>query len=172
MKQINKNLFYTAGLIFFVGITLILSSCQTIPPGIPPKGDIVEISNYNENPLSADDAVNKMFTALSTCEPLSSKENIPSIPPIITNSSSEKTDYNMTSLSIRLMRMLAISEIVRVTIDNNYDYKISSYFTPTPESLKFPNMEIFIWTVTVTNKNEADPAWKYSLKVLIPKNKE
>jgi len=167
-----KKSFYIIWILFFTGLMFLFSSCQTIPPGIAPKGDIVEISSYDETPLSTDNAVNNMFTALSTSEALSSGESIPVIPPITTAYTSEKTNYSMTNLSIRLMRMLAISEIVKVSIDNNYDCKISSYFTPAPDSLKFPNMNIYTWTITVNKKNEIEPSWKYSIKVLIPKDKQ
>jgi len=142
----------------FVTLLLILAGCQSLPPGTPPEGPIVEINQKNDSmPVTPKQATNIMVTAIATSSPLGTD----SIPPNI----ELVNDKYPSKLSV-LKGLLAMN-MVNFNPTLRFDYRLYSIFTnsPSQETSKF---HILNWQLFLITLPQNKLIWKHAAKIKIP----
>ena len=169
----------TVILVLFMSSIIIITSCESIPPGTPPDGPIVSINTTDEIPLSPDNAINDMTTAIATSPVLYEYGDIPTVSLQGQAISEELKDFgeNLGYLTSHLFRNIAEMDMVKLPVSlnsNKINFTICSTFSKSycNNSNKLDNNEIIIWKLELLSPNNRC-LWEQSLKVkVIKKNKD
>ena len=174
---LNKN---TLIAFLFTAIALcVLTGCESIPPGSPPKGPIVSITTTNSHPLSPKDAINNMTTAIATCPQLYEKQEIPVINlyPTRLSESYEEYEGQLNHLTVRLYRNLFEMDITKFSkylATNQCDFLLASTFSRIYGDILEEEDDqpvLFTWEVKLLSpKNTSKTVWKQKVTVKIDKN--
>lgn len=164
-------------IIIFISCCLIislLSSCESLPTGEPPKGKIVEIRSLDKKVYSKKDALNTMITAMCTSSPLSNKKNPPKVAFLPSDTSFKKYNMILNSLAVRVYKELFKIGIIKVAPNKkmaNLAFK-SSFTKPVVFMLDedTPSQK-FKWEVKILPSQGMKEIWSHSLIVGI-KNKD
>ena len=116
MKKIYKYLLANISYFFTAVAVLFLTGCESIPPGNPPEGPIVSITTTTDHPLTPDEAINNMTTALATCPELYTNQNIPTIHlcPIKGSEAEKEYELQLNYLTACLYRNLIGMNIIKL----------------------------------------------------------
>lgn len=150
-------------LVFSISLVLI-SGCESLPPGDAPEGPIIEVHGNNDTILDENAAIEKMTTAIASSEPLITS-NTPLN--VILSKTNVQSDYsaNATAISARVFRELINTGIIDYTTSKNPDFILTSTFV---KLKKTDDGEIiFKWIMGLTNEGSSNSVFSYSLKVKV-----
>jgi hypothetical protein len=175
LKKFKKT---TVGYTFTVIAIFLLTSCESIPPGIPPEGPIVSITPTNNCPLSSKDAINNMTTAIATCSQLYLNQDIPvvSLYPIEISDNEKEYGPQLSHLTARLYRNLIEMNIIKppsIYSKNSINFLIASSYSRI-FSDTFDEEEnqplVFNWKVKLLSPvNTSNFIWKQSIEIKLDK---
>jgi hypothetical protein len=158
-------------------IVILLTGCESIPPGTAPDGSIVNFSPVsNKKPVNTKTAINTMITSLITSPAISSAEKIPTVffkpNPLIFNDNASienySLDFNNYALSV-YKNLLYSNLIFSPPSFNEYDYELISTYRESPSMRRKEDKKIFLWNLALySSKNKNHPVWDYSLNVFVP----
>ena len=160
---------------------LVLTGCETIPPGTAPEGPITSVSTVSDQkPISAKAAVNAMVTQLITSEFISGAEKTPTvmfIPEVYDKTSLINSTYaqKVNNLSMEVYSRLFHSNLIAPPPKiNEFDYSLICITRQNPIFKDIPKgFTVFSWQLTaLTNTKKPTTEWTYTLNVLIPKVSE
>ncbi|MEI6056515.1 MAG: hypothetical protein WCR55_10710 [Lentisphaerota bacterium] len=143
---------------------VLLSGCESLPPGDAPEGPIIEVQGNNDTILEESAAIEKMTTAIASSEPLITS-NTPLN--VILSKTNVQSDYsaNATAISARVFRELINTGIIDCTTSKNPDFILTSTFV---KLQKTDDGEIiFKWIMGLTNEGSSNSVFSYSLKVKV-----
>ena len=148
-------------------LALFMSACETIPPGIAPKGPLVQILDTSSSPMSQSNAINQMITALSTSNCFSGN-----ISNVIIAESSYPDLYKMRlfKLPITVYRNLLDMGVIRVDPLKQADYNMYARFYVSPTSER--GACVINWTTFITFPGTKDVEYSYAVQFYLPKVKE
>lgn len=146
---------------------VLLSGCQSLPPGEPPEGPIITIQDNSDVILDENAAIEKMTTALASSEPLITSATQLNVILAKTNVQSEYSN-NATAISARVLGELINTGIIDCDTGKKPDFILTSTL------VKLQTMQsgdvIFKWIMGLTNEGSLAPVFSYSLKVKITPN--
>ena len=165
-KNVKKMLAFSLLSIAF------LTSCQTVPDGIPPTGAIVDVAPPDDNKiLTPDEAVEELTTALAST-PLAQTQNnqIPTLT-IAPTAAPEANSVQLVQLTVQLYKELLKTEVFDINIKGDQDYIILSTFAPDQTEnmgVKIENEKVFRWQVKLNIKATGETIAERSVSVKVP----
>lgn len=127
----------------FAGIALLtLFGCNTLPPGNPPEGNIVQPENFSRS-FSSRGASNQLITSLTTfC-----LQEVPPNSTISAKFSASKSEFNLYPQKV--LRNVAKVARLRSAADNA-DYNLSSNIV---------GSEMLEWEMVLTRRSDNKQIW-------------
>ncbi len=154
---------------------IIISGCESIPPGTPPEGPIVSINTTDEKALTTKNAVNDMTTAIATCSVLYEYGDIPTVSLKGEEIPEELKDVskNLGYLTSHLFRNLVEMNMIKLpmSFDNDkVNFIIHSTFSKNFDNInnwENSDYEIVTWDLELLSPGKSHPLWKQKVKVKI-----
>lgn len=149
------------------GATILVVSCETIPPGEPPKGAIIPEPELKTPNLNAAMATNHMLTALAMCDPISGAgKNIP----LVSNRfvvSKDPVNYLPMDVWNKLIKM----KLLRPVSDNSSkaEYRLESEITKMVMGSESPR-RTYAWELKLRDVRKGKLVWDEIVKFTIEKN--
>ena len=161
-------------------LIILLSGCESIPPGTAPIGPIVNFSSVSDKkPVDSKTAINTMITALITSQIISGADDAPSVffkPSALNIDEKSKEDYSFifNNYALSVYKNLLYSELITApTSMVDYDYSLSSYYKENPIFRNIKEGKVYLWSLSlVSTKNNKKSAWDYSLNVVVPEKQQ
>jgi HSP20 family molecular chaperone IbpA len=163
--------------LFFLFTVLIISGCETIPPGTAPEGPIVKVTAISDRaPVPEKAAINVITTELITQPFIINSKKTPSvmfIPTVFDRNSPVASAYNSKFNNLTLnvySRLFTNNLIIAPQSIKEYDYALlnGAHENPLFSGYK-KGYKTFTWEIVIFSKdNDKAPIWAYSLNVLIP----
>ncbi|HJO92839.1 MAG TPA: hypothetical protein QF753_05535 [Victivallales bacterium] len=163
--NINKSPF------LFIFLLLILAGCQSLPPGTPPKGPIVEIKQVTDAPIDSKQATNIMITAIATTSPLAMKSKPPNVE-LVEDKFPPKLKDELNFFTLSVLKGLLAMNMINFNPTIRFDYRLYSIFSRSPVRNK-SEFDIINWKLFLIALPENQLIWEHSTKMKIPiKNEE
>jgi len=165
----KNNMFY----LFTFFLIILLSGCQSLPPGKPPIGQIVKVSTSTNKALELPAAVNCMVTAVATSEEFTENQLLPVVKllPVITSYNNYKTDLD--SFNLMLYKQLLQMEIIELPFKSAPTLLLQSKFNKiSPAENLNADSVLFNWKVKLLSPS-GKTLWNFIILVEVPeKNME
>ncbi|MCP4179201.1 MAG: hypothetical protein GY756_15685 [bacterium] len=158
--NINKLFF------LFITLVLILAGCQSLPPGLPPKGPIIEIKQNTGTPATQKQATNIMITAIATNSPLALQTQLPNVE-LVEDKFPQKLKDELNYFTLSVLKGLLAMNMVNFNPTLKFDYRLYSIFTKLPVRNK-SEFNIVNWQLFLIVLPENKLVWKHSAKVKVP----
>lgn len=140
------------GIIFigFIGGVCLMTGCNSVPPGTPPKGDIVSQEDM-KNTYSSAAAVNYLITSLSTF----AVKNIPKDSTVVQKFTAPDKSLNLYPDKV-FKSAAAIARFTSVPAGRVGDYRLTS---------NIKGSEILVWDMALIRVQDNVAVWSETIRI-------
>lgn len=162
--------------IFLIIITIfLLSSCESVPPGTPPEGAIVNIPYSSSKIMNEKQAVNTMITALIASPEISSHKKTPRIkfepPSSFRHGLKDEYLFDFVNTTLKVYKNLIASKLIQFSAqDANSDYFLVSKFKRAKYHYELERINVvFDWTLSLNSpKDPSKSYWSHTVTLYMP----